>query len=197
MINKKILLKDKVRTGLFAQVILISATLLMTQVQAEMPGTPLQGEYIGGLENSSENLPANGLSEDGIPVPGAQAQTRPVMDQSWSEKLSQMDPSEMVRVIIFLKNQPQAAVAREIKQKHAAELQSIRQEIRLIKDKYTAKRNEHAVNDAANYSRKILAPGSADQLALDTLNERNEAVSLKLKNYMAVSMLNVPSYFNF
>ncbi len=188
MIDKKILSKDKVRKSLFTQAILISTTLLITPVQAEMPGTPLQGEYIGGLENSSENLPANDLSEDGIPVPSAQAQSRPVMDKSWSEKLSQMDPSEMVRVIIFLKNQPQSAVAREIKQKHAAELQSIRQEIRSIKDKYTAKRNERAVNDAANYSQKVLAPGSADQLALDTLNERNEAVSLKLKNDMAAAL---------
>lgn len=178
--------KSKIRTGLIAQCVLIIMALFMAPIMAETQGTLLQGEYIGGLESSNDNLPAGNVSEDGTPLPDVQV--LPVIDESWAENLAKMDPSEMVRVTIFLQDQPQAAVSRQIKQKYATELQSIHQEIRSIKEKYTARRDEHAVTDSVNYSREILAPGSEDRLVLDALNERNEAVSLKIKMDMAAAL---------
>ena len=186
MCKKKISTCSRSVSGLLLQAFLMAMALLMVQAQADTQGTPLQGVYVGGMENAAENASDGAVSEDGTPYPAAQA--RPVIDESWSEELAKMDPSEMVRVIVFLKAQPQEAVGREIRQKYATELESIRQDIKAIEDKYAAKRDEHAATDSVNYTREIMTPGSEDRLKMDALNERNEAVSLKIKLDMAAAL---------
>ena len=158
----------------------------VTPAQAETVIIELQGTPLNGTEKGSDRTPDPAESKDGLPYP--EEQPVPVIDESWASELAGMDPSEMVRVIVVLKHQPHSVARQTARQKHATELESIENQIKAIRDKYTANRDEQADSDAENYSREVLTPGSEDMLALDQLNMRNEAVSLQLNKDMAAEL---------
>ena len=102
-----------------------AAVLLSNDVEQ---GIPLQGEYVGpgqpgdsrpceiDVDKAAEESPGSVLSFQDLPV----------IEEALAQKAVGMDPTELMRVIIFLDYLPHDVIAQQVTARHAEELEQIR-----------------------------------------------------------------------
>ena len=156
----------------------------------EPEGKPLSGYYIGPGE---EKIPLTGTQESAEGDEGAAAaasaiQNVPVIDDALAEKTMEMDPTDLIRVIIFLDYLPHDVIASQVRAKYGREINAIRQEVKDVHAEYTAQRRQDTLSDQENYSDALLDMSTDERETLRDINERNEALSLTMHREIAVTL---------
>jgi len=133
---------------------------------------PLQGEYVGPTGPQARDL----AEKDDQPI--TEYRDRPLIDPDLLAQAAELEPFELIRVIIFLAYQPQDVISKEIREKYAPEMNKIRGEAKAINSRYAAERSLDASRDLENYD--FMAMSEEDLEAMREINERHEALSLKI-----------------
>ncbi len=163
---------------LTALLLFCPGTLLSDDFQE---GVPLSGHYAGKPLPEAPPAASEG-AEDGSARAALEYGDLPVIEKGLADKIAGMSPSEMVRVIIALKYQPQNVIARQVQANHAAEIAEIETTIKAINDRAMEARKISTGRDADNYQSGSLKPTAEEKEALDAISEKNEALSLVIKN---------------
>jgi Subtilase family len=151
-------------------------------------GVLLEGEYLGPASPKEpvqlkEDVPEG---KEAAVVQLERYEDLPAIETNLIEKAAALDPADEIRVIIFLAYQPQDVTTSQVEAKYAEEKAAIKADGQVIKSKYIFSRNTGAATDSENYSEKIIGLSTADQMALREIHERNEALSLKIKDEIAL-----------
>jgi len=136
-------------------------------------GVPLQGEYVGPTEPQARDL------EEKDDEPITEYRDLPVIDPDLLAQAAELEPFEMIRVIIFLAYQPQDVISKQIREKYAPEMNKIRGEVKAINSRYAAERSLDVSSDSESY--ESMAMSEEDLEAMREINEKHEALSLKVK----------------
>jgi len=149
----------------------------------------LDGHYIGTEEEAPMEPVGQEIAEDGGWADNVSAlEGLPVIEPDLIDQTRQMDPIELIRVIIFLDYQPHDVIAAQVREKYASEIESIRQEARAINTRFAQERRPDFSRDRENYENPLLKMDQAEKDAMRDLNERNEALALTMHQEIAAKL---------
>ncbi len=140
------------------------------------PGNPLPA---GNLTGIGEDVIENDLEDPAVP------DRISVVSDGLRAIISKMDPSDTIRVIIWLNHQPQGVISKEVSESHAEEMKEIRQRLRAINTRYARHRKLDTPRDADNYLDPALILSGDDKDALRVVSEEHEALSLVIRDEIA------------
>jgi subtilisin family serine protease len=148
-------------------------------------GRPLSGTFVGKShpervipdlkEGEATGLEGRALSFADLPV----------VSEGLRAVIAKMKFSDSVRVVVWLKYQPQDLIGKQVREQYAEELMSIQQRIRAINSRYACQRKLDAPGDSANYFDPVLAMSPEDREALRAVGVEHEALSLVVSNEIA------------
>ena len=184
----------------FISILALSALVFglsgMLRAENTGQGVMLEGRYIGSEEESPMEPVGQEIAKEGGGRDNVSAlENLPVIEPDLIDQIRQMDPIELIRVIIFLDYQPHGVISAQVREKYASEVESIRQEARAIKASLARERRLDFPSDSENYDSPLLEMDQAEKEALRDLSERNEALSLTIQREIAARLkIEIESY---
>ncbi len=149
-------------------------------------GVPLTGEYMGPPKAIAD-LPEAGLAKENGTIASRYGDL-PVLDEALRQKAAGLPAIEKIRVIISLAYHPHEVIAEQVKARYSDERREIREQAKSIIARYAQDRVLQAPTDAENYQAEALVMSAEDMQALRQINERNEALKLRIKNEIAAAL---------
>jgi hypothetical protein len=148
----------------FISILALSALVFglsgMLRAENTGQGVMLEGRYIGSEEESPMEPVGQEIAKEGGGRDNVSAlENLPVIEPDLIDQIRQMDPIELIRVIIFLDYQPHGVISAQAREKYASEVESIRQEARAIKASFARERRLDFPSDSENYDSPLLVDG--------------------------------------